>query len=449
MKLKMMKYIIFICVIIFSFEKGNTQIINFDFYGKKDTNMSYDSYLEVIREAVITQPDFKQLLARKTAYNFDLRAERAERFPSISSSIRNDRMLDRKIDDFQSLRKRQDDSTDFIVELSQPLYSGGIVNKRIDNARKQKAIGDLELKKQGSELVIRANTIFLDLIRYSIYKKNIESGIMEIKSILNNTNNRIQAGSSTITERALIQIRLNQLLISEAEVNAQLLRSKETFARFFNKDFSNFFYPKLELKEFSNSSNSNKNNISDESLKSYDLIISEISYAQQKNQLAIERAAYKPKIGLSLKYVQYDFDDDFEENDIRGGFTFSMPIFDFGRTRNKVKSSMAQVEQFKWAVNADKRDFLITKSEVENRILSMIQSLKDLKSTVENTREQKKILLNRMGLSEFNGVNLSEIIIQDISNTQQLLDTELQLYMDDLQLSHIERNLLNRFRLKI
>ena len=61
----------------------------------------------------------------------------------------------------------------------------------------------------------------------------------------------------------------------------------------------------------------------------------------------------------------------------------------------------------------------------------------------------KKILLERTKLSEYNGVNLSDIISQDIQNTQTLLDTELRLYIDDLRLSQIKTELLNRFRLKL
>ena len=77
--------------------------------------------------------------------------------PKLNSSVRNDKIIDRKIDDFNSIRKRQDDATDFILELNQPIYLGGSINKRIDSAIKQKQIGSLELQKQASELTIKAN----------------------------------------------------------------------------------------------------------------------------------------------------------------------------------------------------------------------------------------------------------------------------------------------------
>ena len=410
-------------------------------YDDEAIKMSNVDYIDLIRTAVIDQPDFKELLSRKTTYDFEFKSERAERFPTIKSSIRNDRIIDRKIDDFSSIRKRQDDSTDIIVELSQPLYSGGIINKRIDNARKQKIIGNLELKKQASELVIRANQIYLDLIRYTIYYNYLEKSIREIQEILKNVETRIQAGFANVTEKALVQIRLNELLILRTSVEAQLIRSKETFARFFNKEFEKISIPELKV------DNLDTNNFSND--KSYDLLISEISYEQEKNNLSIVRGEYLPKIGLNFRYIQYDFDEDFDENDIRGGLTFSVPIFDFGRLGNKVKASRARVNEYKWAVQANERDYIIGKSEIQNRLFSTLKSVGEIKNTIDNTRQQKDILISRMGLSEFNGVNLSEIILQDVSNADQLLQTELQLYFDDLKLSHINGSLLNRFRLDV
>ena len=87
--------------------------------------------------------------------------------------------------------------------------------------------------------------------------------------------------------------------------------------------------------------------------------------------------------------------------------------------------------------------------KVENRLKSISQSINEIRSTVENTRQQKDILINRMSLSEFNGINLSEIILQDVSNTTRLLENEIQLYIDDLTLSHINSSLLNRFKMEL
>ena len=43
---------------------------------------------------------------------------------TISGSIINDEVLDRKIDDFSSIRKDKDDSFDAVAEIRQPIYTG-------------------------------------------------------------------------------------------------------------------------------------------------------------------------------------------------------------------------------------------------------------------------------------------------------------------------------------
>jgi len=446
--MRVLIYIFVFCTLIFPLKVIHAQLIDFTEYGLEGAIISNDDYVDLIRSSVIDQPDFRSLVARKALYHFEYKAERSERFPSITSSIRNDRILDRKINDKTSIRKRQDDSTDFIVELNQPVYTGGTINKRIDNAMKQKSIGNLQLKKQASDLVIKANEIFLDLVRFSIYLNNLNQGISEIKLISESIELRIKSGLASPAEKALVQIRLNQLLMSRADVRAQLSRSKETFKRFFNKPFDSFSIPQLLLDNFS--INDNKITATSNSInKSYDYLMSEIAHEQEKNNLSIARGEYRPKFGFNLRYTQYDFDDDFEENDIRGGFTFSMPIFDFGRGKNKILSLKSKVNEYQWSIETEKRNYLITRSEIENRIISVLTSIKEIKSTINNTRQQKKILLERSKLSEYNGVNLSDVISQDILNTQTLLDTELRLYIDDLRLSQIKTELLRRFRLKL
>tara|TARA_B100001996_G_scaffold383065_1_gene377256 strand:+ start:17113 stop:18450 length:1338 start_codon:yes stop_codon:yes gene_type:complete len=445
--MKILTSIIFLILsTIFFNSKIISQTVDFNNYNVVGSPITYEDYVDMIRIAVIEQPDYRSLIARQSAYNFDLRYERFQRLPSLSSSVRNDRIIDRKIDDFSSIRKRQDDATDFILELTQPIYLGGTINKRVDNAIKQKQIGTLQLQKQASELTIRANQIFLDLLKYFILQEKIDNSINEIKKILSNIESRIKAGFSNITEKALVQIRLNQLLISQAEINAQLSRSKETFERFFNTKLDNYLIPNLKLENFTDLEGNISRSYNERN--SYDVLISEITYKQKKNNIDLTRAEYRPKIGLNFRYIQYDFDEDFNENDIRGGLTFTLPIFNFGRG-SKINSAKSKAEESKWEFDSEIRDHLIVRSEIENRLKSILESINDIRSTVENTRQQKEIIINRMSLSEFSGINLSEIILQDVSNTQRLLNNEIQLYIDDLQLSHINSTLLSRFKMDL
>ena len=445
--MNLLRYILILFIISMSPLTAKSQTIDFKDYGSKGINLSNEDYIDLVRLAVLDQPDFKALTARKAFFNFEYRGQRSERFPSITSSLRNDHILDRNVDDLSSIRKRQDDSTDLIVELNQPLYSGGVISKKIENAKKQMDIGGLQLKQQASDLVIRANEIFLNLVKFTILKNTIENALLEINDILKTVEIRSQSGFANLTEKALVQIRLNDLLIEKAKVDAGLAQSKETFKRFFNQDFELFYLPEILLYNLA-FSDLHARDISDNK-KSYEYQMSEIAYSQEQNNLVIAKGDYLPKLGFNLRYIQYDFDEDFTENDIRGGVTFKMPLFDFGRTKNKVSASRSKVNEYKWNMMTEKRNFQIIKSEVENRLISVSQSIAEIKSTIDSTRNQKKILIDRNQLSEFNGINLSQIIIQETTNVSTLLDTEIKLYLDDLLLSQMKTELLSRFKLEL
>ena len=55
--------------------------------------------------------------------------------PELSVRVINDKVIDRDIDDINSIRKRQDDSFDAAVEISQPLYNGGSIRNQIKKSR--------------------------------------------------------------------------------------------------------------------------------------------------------------------------------------------------------------------------------------------------------------------------------------------------------------------------
>ena len=126
-----------------------------------------------------------------------------------------------------------------------------------------------------------------------------------------------------------------------------------------------------------------------------------------------------------------------------------MPIFDFGRRGNKINSARANSSQLRWENQSEKRDFLIEKKSLEGKLVALDLMLDELKSTQINTRKQQTILSQRMTGSEYNSVALADVIVQDINLFVEVLDTEINLYLTDLQLSHVKTELLSRFKLAL
>src|SRR6056300_156629 len=117
-----------------TFENPNyldIQTLSFASIAKDNNFLNEDDYVEFIKDHIFSQPEFRFASAIRNEKKLLLRSANRERFPSISGRIINDEVLDRKINDFNSIRKRQDDSFDAVAEINQTLYSGGKINSQI------------------------------------------------------------------------------------------------------------------------------------------------------------------------------------------------------------------------------------------------------------------------------------------------------------------------------
>ena len=82
----------------------------------------------------------------------------------------NDHILDRSIEETSSIRKRQDDSFDAVIEISQPLYSGGSINAQIRKSIADKNLSFVQREDALSKLILDANRIYLNAVKsYSLY----------------------------------------------------------------------------------------------------------------------------------------------------------------------------------------------------------------------------------------------------------------------------------------
>ena len=108
--------------------------------------LSEETYISFIKDHIFVQPEYKFASAVQNEKRLLLRSANRERLPTISGRIINDEVIDRKINDFSSIRKRQDDSFDAVAEINQPLYQGGKINSEIRFARHQSNNSAIEKK---------------------------------------------------------------------------------------------------------------------------------------------------------------------------------------------------------------------------------------------------------------------------------------------------------------
>ena len=132
--------------------------------------ISEDEYFNFIRDSIITQPEFLYANSNYIEKNQTLKFSKRQRWPEISTRIVNDHILDRSIEDTNSIRKRQDDSFDAVIEISQPLYSGGSINAQIRKSIADKNLSFVQREDSLSKLILDANRIYLNAVKsYSLY----------------------------------------------------------------------------------------------------------------------------------------------------------------------------------------------------------------------------------------------------------------------------------------
>ena len=105
--------------------------LSFSMLEKDFQSIDEDSYFDFIRASILTQPEFMYANSNVEEKSQSLKFAKRQRFPELSMRVINDKVINRDVSDFSSIRKRQDDSFDAAVEISQPLYSGGSIRGQI------------------------------------------------------------------------------------------------------------------------------------------------------------------------------------------------------------------------------------------------------------------------------------------------------------------------------
>ena len=172
--------------------------------------LSESEYFDFIRANVINQPEYQYSQSDIFEKNQLVKFAKRQRLPDLSTRIINDQVLERNVSDAISLRKRQDDSFDGVVELNQPIYTGGSINAQIRQANARKKQSVYSQGKTLSTLVIQANTIYLSAVISDFIFQYSENIRKDLKPYLSKVKDRVQAGLSDPIELAVFSIKYNE-----------------------------------------------------------------------------------------------------------------------------------------------------------------------------------------------------------------------------------------------
>ena len=412
----------------------------FSFSGVPDEEkISEEIFTNYIRDVIILQPEYLESKAKNYELSENKKYAQRQRFPTIGASIINDRSIRRNIEDI-ALRKTRDDSFDGVVSIEQPLYTGNEINSKIRLAKSEIAFSSIESNEIASELIITAVQIYLDAASSVLLNNYAIKLLSKIRKHKESARLRFEAGATENSEYALVNIRFSEIEVNQAMLEANKIQKLLIFKSFFKEEYSSVGLPSMKLFE-----NESYNNTAIKS-NSYSEQKSDISIMQQRHKLEITKSQYRPNLGFSMRYTQYDIDDEGKDNDLRGGIYFSLPLFNFGRGSAEVSAGNSRINQAIINKNRVVRDISNKSANIFGSFYGSLQAREKLISSYENVRLQRETFEIRMA-SSFSIPALLEAVSRELNLYQQLIENEKSLLMADLNNRHLKRELLSTFYL--
>ena len=395
--LKKLFLLIYFCVLILS--EGNIKAQQADgFFDQEDNKLTFYQlrgltstfnqidYFNLIRTSIIEQPEYAFALSTVTEKNMMLKFQRRNRLPNLNLSIINDKVIDRDVDDLTSIRKRQDDSFDVVLEIEQPIYTGGSINSKIDIAKADFNLSKSQKDESFSNLIIDANRIYLSALRSDFLYTYSNNLLNELQPFMDKVKDRVRLGISDPIELAIFSIKYNNLYSKVQNLKTSRDQDIGIYEYFFKTEFKNVSFPEVFVP-----------NIEIDNKKSYSVRASELGYESAKNQVRLTRSDYLPQFGFRTRYTNYDIDDsEISDSDIRGGVFFSMPLFTFGRASAKISSARAKANASKMSIDIERKADDVRENELVNLVKSSINTRAEFYNSFLDTREQRKIIGDRL-----------------------------------------------------
>lgn len=395
-----------------------------------------DIYIDIIRESVINQPEFRSSKALSEEKRLLLASAKREFFPTISSRIINDEIIDKSIAPTQSIRKRQDDSFDAVIEYNQNLYTGGKILGGINFARIEDKSSKLQQKQITSELILSANSIYLRAYISDFLYKYTKDMLDSLRPYKQKIKDRVTAGVNDPVDLAVFSVNFNKLESLLYNLEASAKRDQANYEYFFSNKSKPIGLPLFAINR----------DIINSNINSFTTEIKKLEYEKSLEEVKIVRSDYMPKLGFSVRYTEYDVDkNNVEDSDIRGGLFFSLPIFDFGRGRTKVNAAKAKSRSYLMNVDVDKKESASIEKEIQASFDASINARNQLLQAFEDTRNQRKIIENRINVSSFAASTLVTTAEKEIQQLQTLLSSEYNIISNYFELAHQRQILMNLF----
>ncbi len=439
---KFFYFLIFICVFSSFISANESQINNdnltFSSIDLENQTIDAETYYEFIRGSIIIQPEFLYANSNYIEKDEQLKFTKRQRWPDLSVRIINDHVLDRDVSEFNSLRKRQDDSFDAAIELSQPIYSGGTINAQIRKAFSDKKLSSTEKQNALSILILDANEIYLNAVKSNTLYEYGFKLVKEIEPYLDKVKERVTLGISDPIELALFSIKFNALKSKVQILKTSRNRDIGIFEYFFgqnykNNSFPNIFVPSLEMNK---------------KIESYNVKGARLFLESTKEDTNIVKGEFRPKFGFNTRYTVYDLDEKENDTDVRGGIFFSMPIFTFGRASAKIAASKAKENATRVSIDIERKEDDVKENDIVNIVQSSANTRNEILNSYRDTKNQRRIIKNRLDSTSFSAESYVNSVLEELNLLEKFLSVEINLLHGYFKYLHQNQGLNSHIRIR-
>ena len=390
--------------------------ISFSYLNMQNSISEFD-YYDFLRDSIITQPEYLYANLKALEKDADLKYSRRQRFPELSVQVINDQVLERNVVEKTSLRKRQDDSFDAAVELSQPIYSGGTINAQVRKALHDKSFSITEKENALSTLVLDANLIYLNAIKSNYLYEYGTNLISEIEPFLEKVRQRVEIGISDPIELALFSIKYNALKSRIQILKTQKDRDLGIFEYFFGMEYQDIYFPNVFVPLIENNND----------YEAYNVLAAKIQLKSAKEDTNITKGEFRPQFGFRSRYTVYDIKDNENDTDWRGGIYFSMPLFTFGRSSAKISSFKAKENASRMNIDIERKDDDVRETEIVNLVKGSINTRQEVYASYEDTKNQRRIIRNRLDATTFSPESYANSSLEEINLLEEFINIEINL----------------------
>tara|TARA_B100000212_G_C27369233_1_gene531806 strand:+ start:946 stop:2307 length:1362 start_codon:yes stop_codon:yes gene_type:complete len=434
-----------IAFLVFSFLQTNSSFANdetnrvyqsnkptFYYLRSEIATINQNEFFDFLRMSIIQQPEYSYAMSDVVEKKMLLKFQQRHRYPDLSLRLINDKVLSRDVDDFSSIRKRQDDSFDIALEINQPIYTGGSISSRIKMARIEYMMSNNSKSSAFSELILDASTVYLSAIKADFLYSYGSNILEELKPYLEKVRDRVNIGISDPVELAIFSIKFNSLSSRVQKLRTDRNRDIAIFEYFFKAKFDQYSFPEVFVPKIQFDNN-----------ESYEVKNAKLGFENSKSNINLTKSEFRPQFGFNARYTSYDIDDNQKkDHDIRGGVFFSMPIFTFGRASSKISSAKAMSNAKKMTIGIEKKADEAKESELVNIVENSQSIREDLIKSFNDTKYQREIISDRLDVVSFSADALVNSYTEELSMLESILNTEQQLLQGYFMYLHQNKILL-------